>query len=36
MSFSQEVVDNAKKHGIAVVRQDGKKAVVDSLPTKVY
>jgi hypothetical protein len=36
MSFCEQVVSDAKEHGVAVIRQDGQKAVVDSLPTKVY
>ncbi|MDR3013745.1 MAG: hypothetical protein LBU70_11175 [Chitinispirillales bacterium] len=36
MSFDKSVIENAKKHGVAVIRQEGKHVVVDSLPTKVY
>jgi hypothetical protein len=36
MSFDKSVVENAKKHGVAIIRQKGKHAVVDSMPTKVY
>jgi Holliday junction resolvase len=36
MSFSQEVVKNAKEHGVAIVRQNGQKVVLDTLPTKTY
>jgi hypothetical protein len=30
------VVKNAKEYGVAIIRQDGQKVVVDSLPTKTY
>jgi hypothetical protein len=36
MSFDKSVIENAKKHGVAVIRQEGKHVVVDSMPTKVY
>jgi hypothetical protein len=36
LSFSERVIKDAKEHGVAIIRQDGQKAVVDSLPTKTY
>jgi hypothetical protein len=36
LSFSEQVIKNAKEHGVAIIRQDGQKIVVDSLPTKTY
>jgi hypothetical protein len=36
LSFSDKVVEDAKEHGVAIIRQDGQKVVVDSLPTKTY
>jgi hypothetical protein len=36
LSFSEQVIKNAKEHGVAIIRQDGQKVVVDSLPTKTY
>jgi hypothetical protein len=36
MSLGEDVVKKAQEYGIAVVRRDGKKVVVDSLPTKTY
>jgi hypothetical protein len=36
LSVSEQVIKNAKEHGVAIIRQDGQKVVVDSLPTKTY
>jgi hypothetical protein len=36
LSFSEQVANNAKEYGVAIVRQDGQRAVLDSLPTKTY
>jgi hypothetical protein len=36
MSFSKDVVKNAKEYGVAIIRQDGQRVVLDSMPTKTY
>jgi hypothetical protein len=36
LSFNKEVIKSAKERGVAIVRQDGQRVVVDSLPTKTY
>jgi hypothetical protein len=36
LSFSEQVVNDAKEYGVAIIRQDGQRVVLDSLPTKTY